>query len=132
MEGDIGLHADDAVFLKRPSHSEYGVRAGRRPHDQLGDHWVVVHRHLSAPVQAAVNANARPSEDPLLNSFIATSNVTGTEVHRDNEWWAANLDEAFSLLKAAVAGAPRAAEVVGVGLEAAGKHLRDDAPKGPD
>jgi putative spermidine/putrescine transport system substrate-binding protein len=42
----------------------------------------------------AANANARPSEDPLLNSFIATSNVTGTEVHRDNEWWAANLDEA--------------------------------------
>jgi putative spermidine/putrescine transport system substrate-binding protein len=40
------------------------------------------------------NANAKPSDDPLINSFIATSNVTGTEVHRDNEWWAANLDEA--------------------------------------
>lgn len=40
------------------------------------------------------NANAKPSDDPLLNSFIATSNVTGTEVYRDNQWWAANLDEA--------------------------------------
>ncbi|MHA6617706.1 extracellular solute-binding protein [Pseudonocardia sp. DLS-67] len=40
------------------------------------------------------NSNAKPSADPLINSFIATSNVTGSEVHRDNEWWAANLDEA--------------------------------------
>jgi putative spermidine/putrescine transport system substrate-binding protein len=58
---------------------------------------------IDTPTQEAImaalpygspNANARPSADPMLNAFIATSNVTGTEVHRDDEWWAANLDDA--------------------------------------
>nr|WP_245645204.1 extracellular solute-binding protein [Pseudonocardia acaciae] len=42
----------------------------------------------------AANNKARPSADPLLNTFVPTSNVTGTEVRRDNRWWAGNLDEA--------------------------------------
>lgn len=42
----------------------------------------------------AANSAARPSPDPLINSYVATRHVTGTEVTRDQQWWAANLDEA--------------------------------------
>lgn len=42
----------------------------------------------------AANSAARPSDDPLIDAFVATSHANGTEVMRDNQWWAANLDEA--------------------------------------
>lgn len=65
--------------------------------------YALINALLGTPTQEAImarqpygaaNTNARPSPDPLLNKFVATSNVSGTEVQRDQGWWAANLDEA--------------------------------------
>lgn len=69
----------------------------------LDNAYALINAVLAKPTQEAImaalpygasNSAATPSADPLLNSFVATSNVTGTEVQRDNVWWAANLDEA--------------------------------------
>ena len=42
----------------------------------------------------AANSKAKPSSDPLISSFVATNQANGTEVVRDQQWWAANLDQA--------------------------------------
>ncbi len=60
VEGDIGAHADDAVFLQRAAHAQDGLGARLAPHDQLGDQRVVVGRDLEAGVDAGIDAHARP------------------------------------------------------------------------
>ena len=55
---DRGGDADDLVLLERPSHPPQRDRPVGAPGDQLGDHRVIVDRHLIALVQRGIVANA--------------------------------------------------------------------------
>lgn len=43
----------------------------------------------------SINSQTSPSDNPILNEFVPdAARANGTEIVRDDEWWAANLDEA--------------------------------------
>ena len=59
VEGDVGAHAHDAIFLQCAAHAQDGLGARFAPDDQLGDHRVVIRRDLETGIYARVHADAR-------------------------------------------------------------------------
>ncbi len=54
QKGHVVRHALNIEFIERITHVRDRLIAGRAGSDDLGDHWVVVHRHLAAFIDAGV------------------------------------------------------------------------------
>ena len=61
VEGNRGAHPFNDELLKRPQHAADGLLARGCPHDQLGDHRIVVGRDHVARVHVRVEPHAWPA-----------------------------------------------------------------------
>src|SRR4051794_7407739 len=59
VEGDICLDPYNAVLFQGSPHTQDCVGTCGSPHDQLGDHWIVIDRDFGAPVNTAVDSHTR-------------------------------------------------------------------------
>ena len=58
MEGDVGSHTHNAIFLECAAHPQNGLAARFAPYDQLGDHRVIKRCDRKTGINARVHTDA--------------------------------------------------------------------------
>src|SRR5271163_864314 len=66
MQRNVGLDAVDYILAQRGLGPRDHFGPSLRVHDQLGDEWIVLHRHAIAVVQRSLDANAQPAGSMMI------------------------------------------------------------------